>query len=534
MGIYWNPGPVGFRQSLNSEIYVDKSGMIAYLNKVINTEMRYVCVSRPRRFGKTMAAKMIAAYYDRSVNQEELFQGLTISREQTFSSHAGKYDVLKINVQEFLSMKGSIADTLKSMTRILCKDLQRIYPEIEQDMPDNLAFTMKQVFFETGRSFVIVIDEWDCIFREFREDKTQQEVYLDFLRSWLKDQSYVGLAYMTGILPIKKYGTHSALNMFAEFSMTGAEELATYVGFTEKEVKDLCARFHMDFTETQAWYDGYRLRATLLPPWHHGIRYCDIEIYSPRSVVSSMLSGQCKGYWNQTETFEALRIYIDMNFDGLKDVVLALMAGGRQEIDVRGFTNDMVTFESYQDVLTLLIHLGYLGYDSETKEVFIPNRELMDEFVTATTRSDWTEIIHSVQASKRLLSATWNGDAEAVARGIEDAHFETSHIQYNNENALSYVLSLAYYAARQYYHIVRELPTGKGFADMVFIPRRKYRDKPAMIVELKWDKSADTAIRQIKEKRYDHTLKDWQGEMLLVGISYDRKTRKHRCLLERR
>lgn len=248
----------------------------------------------------------------------------------------------------------------------------------------------------------------------------------------------------------------------------------------------------------------------------------------------AMLSRQYDDYWNQTETYDALRVYIEMNFDGLRDSILKLMAGDRQVINTGSFQNDMTTFANADDVMTLLIHLGYLGYDFETKEVFIPNREIMQEFVTATTaKNSWDEIMKSVKHSNDLLQAVWNGDEEKVASYLETAHLETSHLQYNDENALSYTISLAMYAARQYYKVVRELPAGKGFADLAFIPRRKYQDKPAMVVELKWDQDADTAIRQIHDKKYPEGLSEYEGNMLLVGISYDKKTRGHRCVIEK-
>ena len=257
------------------------------------------------------------------------------------------------------------------------------------------------------------------------------------------------------------------------------------------------------------------------------------SICNPRSVVSAMESGILDTYWTETETFEALKIYIDMNFSGLRDTIVKLMAGGRQKIDTRSFVNDMTTFHSADDVLTLLVHLGYLGYDFDTKEVFIPNREIMGEYVTATRVSQWSEIVHSVLQSDKLLQATWNGDEEAVAKGMEEAHLNTSHLQYNDENALSYTVSLAYYSARQYYTIIRELPTGRGFADMVFLPKKKYADKPAMVVELKWDDNADTALRQIRDKQYTEALKDYKGNILCVGITYDRGSKRHTCRIER-
>lgn len=519
MAIYLNPGSEKLEISRRSRIYVDKSGIIGELNAFFDTEDRYVCVSRPRRFGKSMTANMISAYYDRTVDGEKVFAGLEILSSETGHPHMNSCDVIFLNMQEFLSRTDSMDDFLGRLNRFVLKELIRQYPDADYLDDADLPQSMGDIYEMTRRKFVIIIDEWDCIFREYREDHTAQKQYLDFLRNWLKDKAYIGLAYMTGILPIKKYGTHSALNMFSEYSMTNAVPLDSYMGFTSQEVQLLCSEYHISFEEVKNWYDGYDLK-------NIG------DIYSPRSVVQVMKTGIFDDYWNQTESFEALKVYIDMNYDGLKDSVLELMAGGRISVDIRTFSNDMTTFSGYQDVLTLLIHLGYLGYDFDRKEVFIPNREVLMEFVAATRASDWSEIMNSVVQSDTLLNAVWDRDEDKVARGIERAHLETSHLQYNDENALSYTIALAFYAARQYYTVIRELPAGKGYADLAFIPRRKYPDKPAMVIELKWDRTADTAIHQILDKHYPDGLEDYKGSMLLVGISYDKKTRKHQCQIE--
>jgi len=413
MGIYLNPGNGLFKMALNSEIYVDKSEMIAYTNSVLNSEQRYICVSRPRRFGKSMAANMLAAYYDKSCDSQELFDDLAIAQEKSSPQHRNKYSVIKLNMQEFLNNGENI-------DRMLALLEQRVLFEIKQEYKDctlfdetNLVFTMQDIFAQKQTAFIILIDEWDCIFREFSEDKRAQEKYLEFLRKWLKDKAYVALAYMTGILPIKKYGTHSALNMFSEFSMTNPGPLAKYVGFTGEEVKFLGEKYDMDYEETQVWYNGYHF---LQAP----------EVYSPKSVVDAMLSGRYDDYWNQTETYEALRKYIEMNFDGLKDAVLQMLAGNRKKINTGKFANDMTTFESADDVFTLLVHLGYLAYDSETEEVYIPNKEISKEFYNAIEGAGWETVTRTIKKSMDLLERIWNMDAERTAEGIEEAHYETS------------------------------------------------------------------------------------------------------------
>lgn len=519
MGVYLNPTNDKFAIALNSPIYVDKTELIAYTNRVVATEQRYVCVSRPRRFGKSMAANMLTAYYSRGCDSREMFHGLKIFMNPSFEQYLNQYDVIMLNMQEFLSRTQNIEEMLERLKKMVVRDLKKAYPDVDYFDVEDVIQSMQDVYTETGRPFIIIIDEWDCVLRECTSEIESQKIYLDFLRDFLKDKGYIHLVYMTGILPIKKYGTHSALNMFEEFSMTNPGPLAEYVGFTSDEVEQLCVQYDMDYDEMKRWYDGYRLGDNL-------------DIYSPRSVVSAILNRRFDNYWNQTETFEALKIYIEMNYDGLKDTVIEMMAGARKQVDVRNFTNDMTTFHSYEDVLTLLIHLGYLGYEFETKEAFIPNSEVADEYITAVKAAGWEEVIRAVQSSAALLRKTWDQNEDAVAEGIEKAHLETSHLQYNDENALSYTIDLAYYSARQYYTIVREMPTGKGFADLVFLPRKKYSDKPAMIVELKWDKSIGGAIEQIKKNEYVSALKDYQGNVLLVGVNYNKKSRQHECKIE--
>lgn len=520
MGSYLNPGNENFYKAVNSEIYVDKTGLIKYTNKVLNTQQQYICVSRPRRFGKSMAANMLSAYYSRGCESKELFARYEIAGDETFQQYLNRYDVISINMQEFLSRTQNVRQMLELLKSRVLWELLREYPDYNYFDKNDLIGTMQDIYENTKTPFVIVIDEWDCVLREYREDFETQKVYLDFLRDFLKDKGYIHLAYMTGILPIKKYGTHSALNMFAEFSMTNPRQLAEYVGFTETEVRKLCEQYHMNLEEVKEWYDGYQ--------------FANLEsVYSPKSVIEAVTSGICDTYWNQTETFEALRMYIDMNFEGLKEDVLSMMTGECLPVNVGSFTNDMATFHSEDDVLTLLVHLGYLGYDFHNKCVFIPNNEVRMEYANAVSVSEWGEISKALKNSADILKAIWQQNETHVSKGMEQAHFETSHLQYNDENALSYTISLALYAARNFYTVYRELPTGKGFADIVYVPRRQYPDKPAIVVELKWDASAEGAIAQIKNKQYVRSLEEYTGNLLLVGVNYDKKTRKHQCMIEK-
>lgn len=518
MGIYLNPDNMGFRQALNSEIYVDKTGLIELTNSIIYTEQKYVCVSRPRRFGKSMAANMLSAYYGRGEASLEMFSGLKIAEAESFEKHLNKYNVIRLNMAEFSSFR-NMNDKIGEIERVLLFDIKKGFRDIELFDSTQLIRSLKDVYAETKIPFVFIIDEWDCIFREQQKDTEAQKIYLDFLRSLLKDQTYVAMAYMTGILPIKKYGVHSALNMFTEISMTNPEKYAEFTGFTEDEVKALCERYNMSFEEARRWYDGYDLAG--------------LSIYNPRSVVMSMLGGHFYNYWTSTETFEALTVYIKMNFDGLRDDIVRLVSGESCRIDTTTFTNDMVTFNSKDDVMTLLVHLGYLTYDIDSKTVSVPNYEISEQFASTIRQLDWGEVAKSLKVSDELLKATLACKSDKVAALIQQSHMEdTSILKYNDENSLACVISLAYYSAREKYEMWRELPTGEGFADLVFLPRKNV-DLPALVVELKKDKTADTAIEQIKRRQYTDKIKDYTGDVLLVGISYDSKEKTHNCVIEK-
>lgn len=525
MGSYLNPGSERFKTSLRSQIYVDKTLLIAQVNRYVRTEQKFICVSRPRRFGKSMAADMLSAYYSAGEDTSTLFEHLKISGDTSYREHLNKYDVIKINIQEFLSATHDVDEMLKALQKRVLTELKRVYPDTVEG--EQLIWAMMDVYAQTGRPFIILIDEWDCLFREYTSNTEAQKKYLDFLRAWLKDQSYVALAYMTGILPIKKYGSHSALNMFTEYSMTNPRELAEYFGFTENEVRELCTEYQMSFEETKAWYDGYELVT------RSAEGDTILSMYSPKSVVDAMLGHTFDTYWNQTETYEALKIYIQMNLDGLKDAMIRMLAGESIEVDISGFANDMTTFHCADDVFSLLIHLGYLTYNRNTRCASIPNREVSEVYMTSIKRiEDWGEVIRSITESKKLLESLWAMDAEAVAEGIDRAHQEIAILQYNDENSLSCTINLAFYYAREYYTIIRELPTGKGFADICLIPRQLHADKPAVVIELKKDQNAQGAIDQIKQKNYVKALEDYKGNLLLVGINYG-KDKKHTCIIEK-
>ena len=521
MGIYVNPGNIPFRDSRFSSTYIDKSMLISKVNAVYRTERKFICVSRPRRFGKSMAANMLTAYYSCGCDSAELFAGLKIAKETSFSTHLNQRYVIRIDVQRFIESESELDSFISNIEKSVVSELLKEFPECEGfDSDSRLKTALDQIFIQSGKGFIFIIDEWDCVFRIARNRKEMQKEYLDFMRGLFKGADYAELAYMTGILPIKKYGEHSAINIFDEYSMISPKNLGEYFGFTEEEVRAACKRQGMDYAEVERWYDGYRVGK--------------LHIYNPKSVADALTWGEIQSYWTGTETYEALKVYIDLNFDGLKEAILTMLGNGRCVVDPSTFQNDMTVFRIKDDVLTLLIHLGYLTYDKETSEVFIPNREIEQEFMRAVKVGGWDGVIQSLDRSRELLERTWALDGNAVAEGMSAIHSETySILKYNHESSLTSALLMAYYSAKLYYvNPIMELPSGKGFADVVYLPRRNV-NRPALVVELKWDQKADGAIRQIKEKKYASWIEGYTGDILLVGINYDKEEKVHECVIEK-
>lgn len=555
MGYYLNPENILFQECLNSEIYVDKTSLIKYTNAVLHTKNKLLCVSRPRRFGKSMALEMLAAYYSKGCDSRKLFQNLKIGRENTaiFEKGLNRYDVLWIDLQGVLGCVMEETCTQQELTEFYQKlphmsaveiqdvehpKLIAIQREVIKDIRKNeeyadyiaedeksLGNALQAIYEHTKSPFILLIDEWDCIFRNYEQDKLLQDKYIGWLRDMFKNTkrlSLYALVYMTGILPIKRYGTQSALNNFREYTFLNPLKMAEFSGFTEEEVKELCEKYNIDFIEMSSWYNGYYFQKVG-------------KIYNPRSVVCAIENEEFGNFWTATGTYESVKNPINMNFDGLKEKVITMLGNGRCKINVSKFQNDMVTFNSADDVFTLLVHLGYLGYDVQEKEVYIPNKEIRDEFVNAIEGDNWSFTLEAISQSEELLQATLNGDEDKVAACIEKVHSDnTALLTYNNENALSCVIQIAYYQAQNEYMLIREMPAGKGFCDIVFLPKPS-SCKPAIVIELKWKKSAETAINQIKNRQYSDKLCDYFGDVLLVGISYnkDSSDKKHTCKIEK-
>lgn len=522
MGQYLDPNHAAFAKAVRSQIYVDKTGMLEHLNSVLDTEQGYVCVSRPRRFGKSIAARMVAAYYSRGCDSKELFSKYEIAQKKDFKKYLNQYHVIQLDIAELKVTMPEGEDLVVFLQRCVLEELQKVYPDMVKDTL-SLPLALADINEQTGEKFVIIIDEWDAVFREDTADHKVQDAYINLLRGLFKgekSQRFMSLAYLTGILPIKRYNSESALNNFREYTMTSPKRLDRYVGFTEKEVQDLCKAWQMDFYEAKRWYDGYGFRRLK-------------HVYCPNSVTNAMLDGEYNNYWTGTVAYESLKYYITIDQDGLKDAVIRLLAGERCKVNAGTFENDLTKINSRDDVLTILIHLGYLGYDAVKEEVYIPNEEVRRAFTGAVNGTDWTPVINSLKKSDRLLEAIWRCDEQEVASAIETAHMEFSSIlKYNDENSLRCVLRLACYNAINEYTVLDEMPTGKGYADVVFLPRPS-SDKPALVLELKYDQSAEGAIAQIKNRSYTEKLQAYKDNLLLVGVNYDKKGKKHTCIIER-
>ena len=523
MGTYINIGNAGFQRARNSE-YVDKSGLIAVVNSTLFTERQFSCVTRCRRFGKSMAAEMLAAYYDRSCDSNSLFADLKIACDATYRENLNKYPVVYLDLSSFTRMlaKGNVVSTMETKVK---EDIATAYTSVEMRDDDTLMDYLLRIHAATGDTFIFIIDEWDAILRECAQNRDipdQTDEYVNWLRSMFKDvlgmEVFAGV-YMTGILPIKKYRTQSAMNNFLEYSMVEPRNMSQFFGFTKEEVQALAVAHQMDFDELEKWYDGYQIGP-------------QPSMFNPNSVMQAVDIGRCRSFWASTGAFDSISGYIKMDFDGLKGDIIEMLAGGRAKVNTTKFRNDLSDIRSRDDVLTVLVHLGYLAFDWEKRECYVPNYEVSEELANAVEETGWTSIANALQQSERLLEATLRGDEKTVARMVADAHTDNTRlIKYSDENSMACVLSIAYYYAHGDYIFHREYQTGLGFADLVMMPR-KNTSTPAIIVELKYDDTVDTAIDQIHNRHYPKKVAEYTGDILLVAVSFDKKTKEHQCRIE--
>ena len=515
MGLYLNKDNSGFVKSLNGEIYIDKTNLIRECNKVLNTDYCYMCVTRPRRFGKSMALSMLNAYYSKGCDSKELFKGLKIETDESYLKHLNKHNVILIDMS---SLYTDIKDKNMFVTELqdeLIDDLKEAYGAYLTDKENTLRKCFNKIKTSTNDRFIFLIDEWDIIFREQEHNKKLCDEYIEFLRNLFKSSvvsNCIDLVYMTGILPIKRYSTESTLNMFEEYNMIDPQELAEFFGFTEKETRDLCDRYNVDFNKVKTWYDGYKLNG--------------VELYNPRSVVKVVTTKKFGDYWTETSAIESVIKYLKYENGDLKGVLASLMTGCETQVDVSLFRNDLTQIYSADSALTVLIHLGYLAYDEVTKSCYIPNYEILKEFERAVKVINWKEYSDPIKTSLDLYEATLKGDLEFINKTLDYNHqiFSTLYSK-NTEAVLQTIVHLSYFNCNDYYYIMKEPNVSTGRADAVFVP--KDHNHIPMIVELKVNSTVDSALNQIKDKKYVNLFDGYKGKVLFVGINYDSKTLVH-------
>ena len=520
MGIYINPGNENFKETLSGKIYVDKTMMISVLNELMLTGEKYICISRPRRFGKTIAGNMISAYYSKGCDSKELFAPYKIANDDSFSKNLNKFNVIKLDVNSEYRNVIDKDNLIIRLTKNIRDEMQELYSEIIFDESDSIADCILKVFARTSVPFVIIFDEYDVLVRENVSDSLFAQ-YLDLLNGLFKSDTLrpaIALAYLTGILPIVRDKVQSKLNNFDEYTMLDADNLSEFVGFTSAEVKALCDKYNIDFEECKRWYDGYS---------QHGF-----EIYNPESVVKSIRKKDFSNYWSKTSSYEVISDRIRQNFEGTKEDVVQMLSGESVDVNVTRYLNTMTSFGTRGDLFTYLIHLGYLAYNREEKKCHIPNREVRQEWFNAIeTDSEYKLTNKIIQSSRILLDETLQKNSDSVAKALDISHIHvTSNRSYNNEDALQSAIYLSYIYALNKYTVVKEMTTGKGFADVVFIPF--VQNLPAIIIELKRNGSAETALNQIKEKQYFDSLCAYSGKLLFVGINYDENSKTHTCKIE--
>ena len=514
MAFYLNSDNSKFKKYMKSEIFIDKSMIIKECNKLFGSENSYMCVTRPRRFGKTMALSMLNAYYSKGCDSQSLFDKLNIAKDNSYLEHLNKHNVIWIDMASLYANIDNKEEIITELKKRILSDLKEKYRNV--DLTNFiLSDAMIKINNETNERFIFLIDEWDVIFREEEYNTKLCDDYIMFLRGLFKSSdvsSCIDLVYMTGILPIRRYSTQSTLNMFKEYNMLDSFPIESYVGFTEDEVIGLCNKYNRDFNEIKSWYNGYNLNG--------------VSLYNPKSVVEAVLRGKCKDYWVQTSAIEAVTNYMDYDNGKLKDIICKMLLGEKVKVNVRKFENDLTKVNSSDSALTVLIHLGYLAYDEDLEACYIPNYEIKQEFVNAVDKLNWKEIYNPISNSKKLYEETLKGNVEFINKTLDENHKDLARpFNKNKEDILGVIVEISYYNAKQFYNIKKEDTSILGRSDLSFIPYDNCYIP--FIVELKVNSTPDEAIAQIQERKYFNSLGDYHGKVLLLGISYDEKTLKH-------
>ncbi len=518
MGIYLNPSNIGFTKILSADIYVDKTMLISELNKFIDKGNQYICVSRPRRFGKTIAANMLCAYYSKGCDSREMFKDLKISKADNYEKYLNKLNFIKIDVAGEYQNANEKDKMLVELTDFVRSEFVEQFPEIKFDAKDTIAKCMLRVYSATGETFVIILDEYDSLVR-MEIQKSLFDEYLMFLNGLFKSDTLrpaISLAYITGILPVVRDKVQSKLNNFKEYTILDSKELSEFVGFTDEEVVKLCEKYQISHTECKNWYQGYKLD--------------EFDVYNPESVVMCIEDRRFEGHWNKTSSYSVISDRLQSNFDGMRDDVVKMISGENVKVNVTRYMNTMTDFRNKDDAFTYLIHVGYLAYDANTKTCRIPNKEVRLEWFNALEDDKNYKVTDKIiKASEELLEQTLQLNSAEVAKALNRSHIHVaSHRNYNNEQALASAVYLAFIDALNYYTVFKETSAGNGIADLIYTPLHADSKYPPMIIELKSNQTASRAVAQIQSKEYFHAFDNFSGKMLFVGINYDEK-KKHTC-----
>ena len=505
-----------FELIAKDKFFVDKAKIIKDINNLIGIKDRLICITRPRRFGKTINAMMLACYYSKNADFKELFDRLEVSKSDSYLEHLNNHNVVYITFSKPILDYKNYIEYIGGFTKQIMEDLEEQFG-VEIDENKKLGKVFEDLYNETNQGFIFIIDEWDYIFNNNLFSEDDRKKFLRFLEDLLKDRPYVELAYMTGVLPIAKYSQGSALNMFREYNILNDKIYHKYFGFTLEETKKLCDKqSEVTFNQLKEWYDGYKT-------------YSGADVFNPRSVVCALSDGVCQSYWTNTGPMDEILYYINQDIDSVKNDIIQMTSGIPLEIKLKGYGAEQKELNTRNQILSAMTIYGFLSYHDET--LTIPNKELRIKFDEALEDKSMGAVSEIVMKSNEMLKATLRKDTETMEKLIQEAHdINIPIIKYNDENSLACIITLVYLSARSKYKIVREMPAGIGFTDFIFYPNDK--SKPAFIIELKKDSTPDEALKQIKEKRYPLALKDYTGQKLAVGITYDSKQKQHHVKIE--
>ncbi|MDE7273371.1 MAG: ATP-binding protein [Lachnospiraceae bacterium] len=533
MGMFLNSSVPyeGYKEVLRDTYFVDKTLLLKELIPYFGKRNRYCCITRPRRFGKTVMANMVGAFFGKADERDGIFEKLAISRENDYKAHLHQHEVIYIDLSK---MPKDCRDYERYAARIqdgIMEDLMAAYPDLGISRTEAVWDVLQKIYERTEEKFLFVLDEWDAVFHmPFISGRNQQE-YLLFLKNLLKDQPYAEFVYMTGVLPIAKYSSGSELNMFVEYDMITSEKFSEYFGFSDAEVDQLYEIYQNEADspkfsreELRIWYDGYYTAA--------GSR-----LYNPRSIVLALTDNQLRNYWTSSGPYDELFYYIRNNVEAVRDDLVLMVSGERVTAAIGQFAAVSMEVNSREQIYSAMVVYGLLTY--EDGAVSIPNKELMDKFNELLLSKDSLGYVYNLaRKSEQMLQATMAGDTKTMEEILQFAHnTESPILSYNSETELSAVVNLCYLSARNQYRVEREDKAGKGFVDFIFYPERKNGD--CIILELKADSTPREAIAQIKEKGYALRFKGKMGEspkytgrVLAVGISYSRATKEHCCAVE--